>query len=103
LFLHFYLQATKKETAADTARLLLLVKHFAVVDTNATIKANEEESVEKLRQFKAAEYATKVVRPVRTIQRWYRKILEQRAASKEEEEGRRKEGAGGQKGGKKKK
>ena len=96
-------QATKKETAADTAKLSLLVKHFAVVDTNATFKAHEEESAAKLRVLKQAEFNAKYNRPVRLIQRWYRKVLETRAAGKKKKKGGGKKGGGAKKGGKKKK
>jgi hypothetical protein len=93
-------QAMKRDIARDGAQLALLVKHFAVVDTNATFKSHEEASAAKLKELKEQEFNTKFLRPIRRIQRWYKNIL---AARKAASKGKKKKKGGGKAGGKKKK
>ena len=75
------------------------------MDANLICKRDEDLDLARRRVLKEAEFNTKFLRPVRKIQRWYRRIMEARAAGKKKKKGGGKKGKGGgaKKGGKKKK
>lgn len=90
------IERIKDMMAREKAQLDILRAHFALVDMNARAVAEELEFRKRTHDVDVAKAALRRMGAARRLQRWYRAILEMRAAEK-----KKSKKAGGKKKGKK--